>query len=377
MTTKSLKSGGPKEKMQVPPASTSPVVTEKPLYEFTNGRWSRRKIQPLPPIRTALSFITFNCWFSPQFHALRAKALLYCIEQYKADFVCLQEVEDPLFAILCGSTFVQNTYCITHINAQEFGFRYGVVVLAQRDFGGFCMSHTLPSIFGRSLQRVITSVLVPSSSSSVSPPPPPYPYPLPPNTTTSNPYMYSLNNNNNNTNISHPYIPLSPPSPSPSPQYEVRNITVASVHLESLQHTERRLQQLATIFSFFEQFDAPRQAEIFFMGDFNFHDQWIEQRFLEERKHLARDVWPWLYPKDPGWTENGTVNKMNALRVSKKSKFVRFDRQIQVSLTSSFPWTPVHAELLGTTPIPDAPDGALVHISDHFGLYARYNFGRM
>jgi tyrosyl-DNA phosphodiesterase 2 len=141
-------------------------------------------------------------------------------------------------------------------------------------------------------------------------------------------------------------------------EVEVDGMTVnaATVHLESLKESDTRGKQLAAIFA---HLDESEHAII--MGDFNFCSSWAEENARIRPGY--RDVWPSVWPDDPGYSEDPTINRMRYQRKNPEKR-VRFDRILVKSSTLR----PLDVELLGTQPIsPDRPD---VYPSDHFGLFA-------
>ncbi|MDJ0841481.1 MAG: endonuclease/exonuclease/phosphatase family protein [Acidobacteriota bacterium] len=139
-------------------------------------------------------------------------------------------------------------------------------------------------------------------------------------------------------------------------------LAVATVHLESTRPTGSfRQQQLGHIFSILDRYD-----HAILMGDFNFDPADPEQASLNDR---YVDIWPFLYPDDPGFTENTDINSMR-FRLKGKPKHVRYDRILIRSGRNR--WRPRDMKILGTEPLMTGPEE--VFISDHFGLFATLDY---
>ena len=173
-----------------------------------------------------LRLITYNVWFSEYRQWTRARAVFEILKSIKADIVCLQEVTPKFLAWLREEDFVQTLYALsdsvgTTLRGSELA--YGVVLLVRR---GLHVSrlhlYELPSQMSR-------AVLVAS-------------------------------------------LPL--------PTHELR---VATVHLESLDATNLRIQQLKRICQILiegeEQGPACSSSSIL-CGDMNFDDGAPEEQVL-------------------------------------------------------------------------------------------------
>ena len=126
-------------------------------------------------------------------------------------------------------------------------------------------------------------------------------------------------------------------------------LTIATVHLESLDEHERRVEQLAII----QQRLAGRTHAIL-CGDFNFTPDGPEQRAIDRG---WTDAWAALRPEDPGYTVDTDVNTMR-YQLKEKRTQKRLDRVLTRGIEA-------HAiALVGTAPL--EVDGTFV--SDHFGL---------
>ncbi|BBY29051.1 hypothetical protein GCM10023114_10850 [Mycolicibacterium sediminis] len=132
-------------------------------------------------------------------------------------------------------------------------------------------------------------------------------------------------------------------------------LRVCSAHLDSGKRRDRlRARQLRRIFGLLRP--AP---DAVILGDFN-------MRNAEDRRIVApyRDVWPSLHPKEPGYTEDTTINHMR-YDMKDKHRHVRFDRV----LVKGGAWSATEIDLLGTEPV--SPDLPRVFPSDHFGIRCR------
>lgn len=134
-----------------------------------------------------------------------------------------------------------------------------------------------------------------------------------------------------------------------------RRQVVCSVHLESGKRATRvRTRQLRTVFRALRGVD-----DALVLGDFNLRDS---ENDLIDRAY--RDLWPTLRPKEPGFTEDTSINLMR-YDMKDKHRHVRFDRV----LLKGAAWTPIDMELLGMEPI--SSDLPRIFPSDHFGLACR------
>ncbi len=128
-------------------------------------------------------------------------------------------------------------------------------------------------------------------------------------------------------------------------------LTVATVHLESLDESAARLAQIERI-----ERALAGKPDVVWCGDFNFRPDEPEQAALDP---AWLDAWPALHPDYPGYTVDTDVNTMR-FQLKSKPTHKRIDRV----LVRGARWRPRTIERVGTTPIDD--DGTFV--SDHFGL---------
>lgn len=131
-------------------------------------------------------------------------------------------------------------------------------------------------------------------------------------------------------------------------------LTIATVHLESTRSLRAsRVAQLREVF-------AALEGDALLLGDFNFDPADPEEDALDPR---FVDVWPRLRPDEPGFTEDTTNNPMRFDHHGMRDKHVRYDRVLACTR-----WLrPVEIALFATEPI-----GPRVHVSDHFGVTARF-----
>lgn len=136
-----------------------------------------------------------------------------------------------------------------------------------------------------------------------------------------------------------------------------------SVHLESKKEAAGlRAVQMKTVFP---AMTARDNAVL--MGDFNFCGTWKDENDRIDPSFI--DVWPYLYPDDPGYSEDTEINVMR-LKAKGKNKKVRFDRLLLRNRSAKWRWTPERMEILGKEPV--SPETPHIFPSDHFGLVASF-----
>lgn len=125
-------------------------------------------------------------------------------------------------------------------------------------------------------------------------------------------------------------------------------VTVATVHLESMDEADRRIAQLAIV-----QRRLASRERVVLCGDFNFTPAMAEQRAIDP-------AWTDAWAHDaPGYTVDSDANAMR-FQLKEKRTQKRIDRVLLRGLTAK------SIELVGTSAID--VDGTFV--SDHFGLEA-------
>jgi len=126
-------------------------------------------------------------------------------------------------------------------------------------------------------------------------------------------------------------------------------LTIATVHLESLDEHDRRSEQLAII-----QRRLAGRTRAILCGDFNFTPDGPEQREIDPG---WTDAWAALRPAEPGYTVDTDINTMR-YQLKERRTQKRIDRVLMRGIAARA------IDLVGTAPI--ALDGTFV--SDHFGL---------
>lgn len=135
------------------------------------------------------------------------------------------------------------------------------------------------------------------------------------------------------------------------------SLAVGAVHLESGRHNrETRAEQLAECVARLSPFD-----DAILMGDCNFADgDRVEERAIPS---AYRDAWRETHPRgEPGFTRDTVANAMAA---TLRDGVVQ--RRIDRVFARRTRWRCVESALAGAEPI--APG---LFVSDHFGVYARF-----
>jgi tyrosyl-DNA phosphodiesterase 2 len=128
---------------------------------------------------------------------------------------------------------------------------------------------------------------------------------------------------------------------------------VATVHLESMRHsTELRVAQLGLV-----QSALAEVPDVVLAGDFNFSPEDPDETAALDPALV--DLWPALYPADPGYTIDSSINTMRG-QTKSKAAHERIDRVFLRGPT----WRARSIDLVGAQPI----DAAGTFVSDHFGL---------
>eukprot|EP01130_Rhizamoeba_saxonica_P012166 TRINITY_DN510_c0_g1_i1.p1 TRINITY_DN510_c0_g1~~TRINITY_DN510_c0_g1_i1.p1 ORF type:complete len:220 (-),score=51.31 TRINITY_DN510_c0_g1_i1:15-674(-) len=150
-----------------------------------------------------------------------------------------------------------------------------------------------------------------------------------------------------------------------------RKVVIATVHLESLDSTNVRKQQLELVADVF------KDETSILMGDFNFD---AKTNYHTNRNYLENDnlgivfpdhydFWDELYPDNDGIT----FDSVNNLNCDQGDKSTRYDRMM-VSKSTDF-WSLGDICILGTGPIEgvENDENEPVWISDHYGLLGVIN----
>jgi tyrosyl-DNA phosphodiesterase 2 len=258
-------------------------------YFIPTAQWQPLSGNPIDYSKeTELSLATYNVWFGETYFEERAQALLGILCRQRPHIIGLQEVTPLFLKLLLDQTWVQDEYWVSDCTGVTVD-RYGVLMLGRLPVRDL-MLYELPSLMGRMLLAG----------------------------------TFTINN---------------------------EDISVGTVHLESLDETFRRKMQLQIIFDVLE-----KTEQSVLMGDFNFDGEHSDENAVIPESY--QDVWSSLYPDDAGYTKDSRINTMRWHSSGRADK-VRYDRLI----VRSDNWQPKAISRLGMEPI-------LPHVfpSDHFGL---------
>eukprot|EP01006_Ploeotia_vitrea_P012783 TRINITY_DN33755_c0_g1_i1.p1 TRINITY_DN33755_c0_g1~~TRINITY_DN33755_c0_g1_i1.p1 ORF type:complete len:367 (-),score=14.02 TRINITY_DN33755_c0_g1_i1:118-1218(-) len=286
-----------------------------------SGEWQQwqtnNTLRTLQDPITTIKVSTWNIWFDEWEQDTRFHCVMSTLKEHLVDIMAFQEVTDEFLLLLMEQPWIRDNFVVSSSLEKPLGTEYAsyvVLMLVNKKLlthqSITFREHFLTSAMGRSFLEV--------------------------------------------------RLPM----------------VVGTVHLESMKgYSHPRMAQLDMIFKILNNKytktnkqqpgtgSAPFQT---FMGDFNFHSTWEENSVLDEHNTTFRDVWSYLRPHDPGYTEDTTVNLMRAKFHSSK-KHVRFDRII-ASINGQ--WKPIDINRLGVKPCsPYTPE---VFGSDHFGLLVTY-----
>lgn len=243
--------------------------------------------------------LTYNVWFESHAFADRFEAVSEILRLSDADFICLQEVLPEFARGLRSLPWVKRQYSMSDPTGISCA-PYGVLMLVRKDLKPRFKLHPLPTEMDRKLLTAACRV-------------------------------------------------------------DGRDLTVATVHLESLDCPETREQQLEIIARII-------RGDAILAGDFNFCSYRNYDSGLPlENDRLVRvlpgfvDVWTALRGSEPGYTYDSEVNKM--IRMPRPDPQMRYDRVLACGVRAT------RIELVGDKPIDRA--GTLFP-SDHFGLCAEF-----
>jgi tyrosyl-DNA phosphodiesterase 2 len=259
-------------------------------FDASRNRWHTPSHTCADVQLEQLTLATFNVWFGESDFQTRAHGLLDILQQKRPDVIGLQEVTPDFLRILLAQKWVQNEYWVSDVTGITVD-NYGVLMLGRLPAINL-MLHDLPSHMGRRLLAA----------------------------------TFTLNG---------------------------EEVTIATVHLESLDKWRCRQQQLQIIFNLL---DAMPHAVL--MGDFNFDAEGEEKGNIPGN---FTDIWRAIHPHQAGYTKDSEVNTMRWHATGLSDK-VRLDQMIVRSGT----WQPQAISRLGMKPI--APN---VFPSDHFGLWGQ------
>lgn len=245
-----------------------------------------------------ISFITFNVWFWERYLEERALALFGILEKHKPDFVCLQEVTGAFLNLLKEHPFIQSHYIISDFHGNTV-IPYGTMIL----------SH----------------------------------YPI------SSLRIYRLPTNQGRRYLTADVILEKPAEGSPT-----KNINIGTIHLESCDNQELRMEQFKTVFPLLSEHEHS-----FFMGDYNFPDGSDEEKHIPDK---FTDIWKELHKGYKGGPQD--------LKKAATTDRGRYDRLVY----SSKIFQPASACLLGTEKIVElSTKEEEVFPSDHKGLYIAFS----
>eukprot|EP00026_Physarum_polycephalum_P011828 Phypoly_transcript_12073.p1 GENE.Phypoly_transcript_12073~~Phypoly_transcript_12073.p1 ORF type:complete len:380 (-),score=62.95 Phypoly_transcript_12073:26-1090(-) len=273
-------------------------------YDAGQGKWTNyiyNDNSTVPPTKDCInkiSFITFNVWFWERYLKERALAFFGILEKFKPDFVCLQEVTGAFLEHLKTHPFIQSHYIISDFHGTTV-IPYGTMILSHYPISSLRI-YRLPTNQGR---RYLSAEVVLEKNGGTS----------------------------------------------------AKKINIGTIHLESCDNQEMRIEQLKTIFPLLNAYD-----HAFFMGDFNFPDGSEEETHTDPSKF--RDVWKEM--------NKGYKGSEQDLTKSATTDRGRYDRLVY----SSNIFQGAGACLIGTDPIIEiSTKEEEVFPSDHKGLYVEFS----
>lgn len=240
-------------------------------FDATEQLWKESGTSFPSISKTDVKLVTYNVWFSSKNWLNRAIVLFRIVKDQDPDVICFQEVTSDFLKVLLREDWVRNLYFISDALGSTV-VPYGVVILSKIPMKHLTI-HTLPTNMGR---RFLMCELEVSGCT----------------------------------------------------------IHIGTVHLESMQNTQIRLQQLERIQSITQSF-----SNVFILGDFNFHVQSTENRFIADL-----DAWAKLHGlTDPQKSRRGPM----------------IDRVISKSQV----FVPTSMQVLGCEPVVPF-DGHIIDIKD-------------
>jgi len=144
------------------------------------------------------------------------------------------------------------------------------------------------------------------------------------------------------------------------------SLLAVAVHLTSNraeQAQATRAEEFATLCTWLE--GLPAQAATLVAGDFNVDANELDQTFADTG---FVDLWPAVYPDDPGFTFDPNLNTLAAFS-SRTQRPRRLDRWLIRDPAGHL--TPIDVARVGTQPLPETVPGAIrpLYPSDHYGLW--------
>lgn len=253
-----------------------------------------------------LKLISYNVWGAPQDESskyfnfkLRSRAILDILEKENADIVFLQEVSEKWLKVLLNSEFIRNNYFISENKPNRINSTFGLgqIILSKLPLENV-------NIFGLPGYEMYT--------------------------------LLSAEINHNEDKIQ-----------------------LNNVHLHSCKHHHQfRIAQLKTIFNII---DKSRVTNQIIAGDFNFGDEWKENKCIRD---CYADAWLKINKNLKGFTEDTEINRMRFM-FKKKNKQERFDR-----ILYSGKINPKDIRIIGTHSVNKEKT---IWPSDHFGLSCRFS----
>ncbi|MGB1016096.1 MAG: poly(A) polymerase, partial [Nannocystaceae bacterium] len=144
------------------------------------------------------------------------------------------------------------------------------------------------------------------------------------------------------------------------------SLLAVAVHLTSnrAEHAQAiRAGEFETLCTWLE--DLPNHAATLVAGDFNVDADELDEAF--ESAGFV-DLWPAVYPQDPGYTFDPNLNTLAAYS-SRTQRPRRLDRCLLRDPGGHL--TPIDVARIGTQPLPETVPGAIhpLYPSDHYGLW--------
>lgn len=267
-----------------------------------------------------ITVLTWNIWFDSYKFLERNREILNIVEAADPDIVCLQEVtKDFIVKCLSSWKYLSEYICSDNLDGSSIG-HYDVMMLCKKKFRASFERVPFPTSMGRDL-------------------------------------LFSR-------------------------LFEDK-LAVGTVHLESLNSHDVREEQMEIC-----RRALGKYPSVILCGDFNFcsYRNYDIRKVPLENDSLARiltgyvDVWPFLNPREKGYTFNSDIN-CNILQ----SEVMRYDRILfRQESTRSCVLEPRSIRIIGDHPIVDEasecrdrfstpPRSKPVFPSDHFGLIASFS----
>jgi endonuclease/exonuclease/phosphatase family metal-dependent hydrolase len=270
---------------------------KKKMFRCENNIWSEFETQKNLELKE-LKISTFNVWFDRFYFSDRVNEIINILKSSSSHIICLQEVTAQFINLLAKNDWIQKECYISDYNGTCFNL-YGLMTISTVPIESVSI-HTFPTMQGRNAQIL-------------------------------------------NLNIFN------------------KKVSIANVHLESLNSRDLRETQLFLTQQFVQNSDFS-----IILGDFNFDSK---RNYILEETPLENDVlkkyklenyldaWEFLNPNDPGFTFD-SENNSNIEQFEQ----MRYDR---ILVKKSEEWKLESMELIGNRYISDEIP---IYPSDHFGL---------